>query len=81
MLVHPRFTCYNGAVLQKLTTKEENMDEQVESRSEILAGIETFVARYPFPLDTFQLEAIAQLAQGQSVMVAAPTGTGKTLVA
>src|SRR2546429_4143168 len=81
MLVHPRMTCYNGAVLQKLTTKEENMDEQVESRSEILAGIETFVARYPFPLDTFQLEAIADLARGQSVMVAAPTGTGKTLVA
>lgn len=57
------------------------MDEQVESRSEALAEIETFVARYPFPLDAFQLEAVAQLAQGQSVMVAAPTGTGKTLVA
>src|SRR6059058_1028811 len=57
------------------------MDKQVEAGSETLAGIQTFVARYPFPLDDFQLEAIAQLAQGQSVMVAAPTGTGKTLVA
>ncbi len=48
---------------------------------ETLAGISAFVARYPFPLDSFQFEAIAHLAQGQSVMVAAPTGTGKTLVA
>src|SRR5437764_12519926 len=57
------------------------MDKQVETGNETLAGIETFVARYPFPLDAFQLEAIAHLAEGQSVMVAAPTGTGKTLVA
>ena len=57
------------------------MDKQVEAVNETLAGIQTFVERYPFPLDPFQLEAIAQLAQGQSVMVAAPTGTGKTIVA
>ncbi len=57
------------------------MDKQVEAGSETLTGIQTFVARYPFPLDAFQLEAIAELARGQSVMVAAPTGTGKTLVA
>ena len=61
--------------------KDEVMDKQVEAASETLAGIQTFVERYPFPLDPFQLEAIAQLAQGQSVMVAAPTGTGKTIVA
>ncbi len=46
-----------------------------------LESIETFKARYPFPIDPFQLEAIAHLADDQSVMVAAPTGTGKTLVA
>src|SRR2546427_13041630 len=57
------------------------MDKQVEAGSETLAGIQTFVARYPSPLDAFQLEAIAELARAQSVMVAAPTGTGKTLVA
>src|SRR5881227_847624 len=61
--------------------KDEVMDKQVEAVNETLAGIQTFVERYPFPLDPFQLEAIAQLAQGQSVMVAAPTGTGKTIVA
>lgn len=32
-------------------------------------------------LDRFQLDAINALAQGTSVLVAAPTGTGKTLIA
>ncbi|MBI3965729.1 MAG: DEAD/DEAH box helicase [Chloroflexi bacterium] len=40
-----------------------------------------FQARYPFPLDEFQVEAIGHLHSGRSVMVAAPTGTGKTVVA
>jgi superfamily II RNA helicase len=57
------------------------MEEQVEARFETQADIAAFVARYPFPLDDFQLEAIAHLAADRSVMVAAPTGTGKTLVA
>src|SRR5438552_2154129 len=57
------------------------MDEQVVAGSDIQADIAAFVARYPFPLDDFQLEAIAHLAGDRSVMVAAPTGTGKTLVA
>jgi Superfamily II RNA helicase len=43
--------------------------------------IQAFAARYPFTIDTFQLEAMEELARGQSVMVTAPTGTGKTLVA
>ena len=57
------------------------MDEQVVARSETQADIAAFVARYPFTIDDFQLEAIAHLAADRSVMVAAPTGTGKTLVA
>src|SRR5215467_3580956 len=57
------------------------MDEQVVARSETHADIAAFVARYPFTFDDFQLEAIAHLAADRSVMVAAPTGTGKTLVA
>jgi ATP-dependent RNA helicase HelY len=45
------------------------------------AAIEQFSALYPFPLDDFQQEAIGALVDGDSVMVAAPTGTGKTVVA
>jgi len=57
------------------------MDEQVAIGREKRADIQSFVERYPFPLDPFQIEAIEHLADGQSVLVAAPTGTGKTLVA
>jgi len=39
------------------------------------------LARYDFPLDPFQLQAIDALDGGQSVLVAAPTGSGKTVVA
>ncbi|MEX1047724.1 MAG: DEAD/DEAH box helicase [Actinomycetota bacterium] len=42
---------------------------------------EAFSAKYPFPLDPFQLDAIDALDQGGSVLVAAPTGSGKTVVA
>jgi ATP-dependent RNA helicase HelY len=57
------------------------MDEQVVARSKTQADIAAFVARYPFTIDDFQLEAIAHLAADRSVLVAAPTGTGKTLIA
>lgn len=35
---------------------------------------------FPFRLDDFQLQAIAALEAGQSVVVCAPTGSGKTLI-
>src|SRR6266849_4656256 len=57
------------------------MDEHVVVGPETQADIAAFVARYPFTIDDFQLEAIAHLAADRSVLVAAPTGTGKTLVA
>jgi ATP-dependent RNA helicase HelY len=40
-----------------------------------------FAALYPFPLDQFQIDAIHAFLNGDSVMVAAPTGTGKTVLA
>lgn len=43
--------------------------------------LEAFRARQRFDLDPFQLEACAQLEDGKSVLVAAPTGAGKTIVA
>src|SRR5579859_1256257 len=42
--------------------------------------VEEFLASLPYQLDDFQLEAIQALAKGHSVLVAAPTGTGKTVV-
>ena len=38
-------------------------------------------ARYGFSLDKFQLDAIARINVGLNVLVAAPTGSGKTVVA
>lgn len=35
---------------------------------------------FPFPLDRFQKEAVNALSQGKSVVVCAPTGSGKTLI-
>jgi ATP-dependent RNA helicase HelY len=43
--------------------------------------LKRFASRYPFPLDPFQEEATEALDAGESVLVAAPTGSGKTLVA
>jgi ATP-dependent RNA helicase HelY len=40
-----------------------------------------FAARYPFALDAFQLRAVEALDAHESVLVAAPTGSGKTVVA
>lgn len=39
------------------------------------------IAHYSFPLDDFQLRALDALDDGESVLVAAPTGSGKTVVA
>lgn len=40
-----------------------------------------FWGRIPFPPDPFQIEAAEAIADGASVVVTAPTGSGKTLVA
>ncbi|HVE90674.1 MAG TPA: DEAD/DEAH box helicase [Actinomycetota bacterium] len=43
--------------------------------------VSEFAQSLPFPLDPFQVEALTAVAQGESVLVAAPTGSGKTVVA
>jgi superfamily II RNA helicase len=45
------------------------------------ALVAAFEATLPFPLDAFQREAMLALAHHHSVLVAAPTGTGKTVIA
>lgn len=57
------------------------MNQHSIEQHDIDALIDTFASEYPFALDPFQREAITHLAEGQSALVAAPTGTGKTIVA
>ena len=45
--------------------------------SEILEKLENF---YKFPLDEFQRDATRVLIDGHSLVVSAPTGSGKTLI-
>ncbi|MDR2378379.1 MAG: DEAD/DEAH box helicase, partial [Bifidobacteriaceae bacterium] len=45
------------------------------------APLDRFAAGLGFPLDPYQREACLGLAAGESVLVAAPTGAGKTVVA
>jgi ATP-dependent RNA helicase HelY len=40
-----------------------------------------FVASYPFPIDRFQSDSFDALDRGDHVVVAVPTGSGKTVVA
>ncbi|WP_246160683.1 DEAD/DEAH box helicase [Nocardioides humilatus] len=42
--------------------------------------LDGFAATYGFPLDDFQVESCQALEEGHGVLVAAPTGAGKTVV-
>lgn len=48
--------------------------------SERSPALADFLAQLPFELDAFQEAAIAALDAGRSVVVCAPTGSGKTLI-
>ena len=43
-------------------------------------ALEEFAAGYAFALDDFQIAGMTALVEGRSVLVAAPTGAGKTVV-
>jgi ATP-dependent RNA helicase HelY len=49
-------------------------------RSRRHPALAEFSSHYDFPLDDFQVRACRELEDGHSVLVAAPTGSGKTLV-
>ena len=57
----------------------------MSSRETVQPSVETaldaFAATLEYPLDTFQRTACERLEEGRSVLVAAPTGSGKTTVA
>ena len=46
-----------------------------------MTTLAAFAAQFPFPLDEFQIQAAEAVDAGMSVLVAAPTGSGKTVVA
>ncbi len=48
---------------------------------EVVADRAALLAGYPFRLDSFQTRSLDALDAGRSVLVAAPTGSGKTVVA
>ncbi len=51
------------------------------AQPESFPALDAFVASLGFPLDGFQRTACERLESGRSVLVAAPTGSGKTTVA
>ena len=56
------------------------MDQDPQAARPASEGSPVPAQLFPFQLDAFQLEAIDALNQGHSVVVSAPTGSGKTLV-
>ena len=46
-------------------------------QSQLLLNLEEY---FPFPLDSFQIDAIKAINSGNSVVLTAPTGSGKTII-
>lgn len=46
----------------------------------VMELVSRFAELYSFPLDDYQLAGCQALANGSGVLVAAPTGAGKTVV-
>ncbi|GMA31272.1 DEAD/DEAH box helicase [Litorihabitans aurantiacus] len=54
--------------------------KQTSAMGPLAQALEDFERSLDFPLDDFQSESCRHLASGQDVLVAAPTGAGKTVV-
>jgi ATP-dependent RNA helicase HelY len=67
----------HGAGDETLSPAERYAASRRRARHPVLVDFE---AHYPFGLDEFQLEACRDLEDGRGVLVAAPTGSGKTVV-
>ena len=50
------------------------------SRDKAHPAFRDFAGHYDFPLDDFQVRACKEIEDGRGVLVAAPTGSGKTIV-
>ncbi|MEE2569120.1 DEAD/DEAH box helicase [Pseudarthrobacter sp. J64] len=58
----------------------ESYRASVERTAEAKSYLGSFVRTFDFALDDFQLQACRSLQEGRGVLVAAPTGAGKTIV-
>ncbi len=63
-----------------MSTPAERYAAARERRTSSSSALQSFEQLYEFPLDDFQLDACQALQSGHGVLVAAPTGAGKTLV-
>lgn len=54
--------------------------DAVETDAEVATLVREFADNYPFALDDYQVESCERVERGQGVLVAAPTGAGKTVV-
>jgi ATP-dependent RNA helicase HelY len=63
-----------------VSSPSEKYAAWAEERRRADSALTAFTARYPFALDDFQLAGGRALEDGSSVLVAAPTGAGKTVV-
>ncbi|GAB6902947.1 DEAD/DEAH box helicase [Kineosporia succinea] len=63
-----------------MTSPAERFAAARKRNEEAQTPLSRFRSKYPFDLDGFQLEACEALADGRGVLVAAPTGSGKTVV-
>lgn len=61
-----------------MTTPAARYEESVKRRSAVLT--EEFANTFSFPFDDFQTKACRAVESGKGVLVAAPTGAGKTVV-
>ncbi|MQA86554.1 MAG: DEAD/DEAH box helicase [Streptosporangiales bacterium] len=63
-----------------MTTPAERYATFRRRQAESRTALSSFRELYPFGLDPFQIEACSALEDGKGVLVAAPTGSGKTVV-
>lgn len=63
-----------------MTSPAERFAAARQRNEEAKTPLSRFRSQYPFDLDPFQLDACRALADGRGVLVAAPTGSGKTVV-
>lgn len=67
--------------LKSLSAKEERICNEVKQFGEDIINVDELASVYDFRIDKFQRLAIQAFLRGSSVVVSAPTSSGKTLIA